>query len=67
MKPSKCPARGKKNEQEKRKKRGGEKGKSKSQDCGLIFIIEMLVLKYNVKNIHFYRRAGCFYRDILHV
>ena len=35
MKPTKCPARGKKNEQEKRKKRGGEKGKSKSQDCGV--------------------------------
>ena len=33
MKPTKCPAREKKNEQEKRKKRGGEKGKSKSQDC----------------------------------
>ena len=27
MKPTKCPAREKKNEQEKRKKRGGEKGK----------------------------------------
>ena len=33
MKPTKCPARGKKNELEKQKKRGGEKGKSKSQDC----------------------------------
>ena len=32
MKPTKCPAREKKNEQEKRKKRGGEKEKSKSQD-----------------------------------
>ena len=31
MKPTKCPA--KENEQEKRKKRGGEKAKSKSQDC----------------------------------
>ena len=31
MKPTKCPAREKKNEQERRKKRGGEKGKSKSQ------------------------------------
>ena len=30
MKPTKCPAREKKNEQEKRKKRGGEKGKGKS-------------------------------------
>ena len=27
----------KKNEQEKRKKRGGEKGKSKSQDCCVTF------------------------------
>ena len=31
MKPTKCSAREKKNEQEKRKKRGGEKGKSKSK------------------------------------
>ena len=37
MKPTKCPAREKKNEQEKRKKRGGEKGKSKSQDCCVTF------------------------------
>ena len=37
MKPAKCPARGKKNQQEKRKKRGGEKGKSKSQDCCVTF------------------------------
>ena len=37
MKPTKCPARGKKNEREKRKKRGGEKGKSKSQDCCITF------------------------------
>ena len=33
MKPTKCPARAKKMRQEKRKKRGGEKAKSKSQDC----------------------------------
>ena len=33
MKPTKCPAREKKMRQEKRKKRGGEKAKSKSQDC----------------------------------
>ena len=33
MKPTKCPARGKKMRQEKRKKKGGEKAKSKSQDC----------------------------------
>ena len=37
MKPTKCPARGKKNEQGKRKKRGGEKGRSKSQDCCVTF------------------------------
>ena len=37
MKPTKCPAREKQNEQEKRKKRGGEKGKSKSQDCCVTF------------------------------
>ena len=29
MKPTKCPAREKKNEQEKQKKRGGEKGEKK--------------------------------------
>ena len=33
MKPTKCPAREKKMRQEKRKKKGGEKAKSKSQDC----------------------------------
>ena len=32
MKPIKCPAREKKMRQEKRKKRGGEQAKSKSQD-----------------------------------
>ena len=37
MKPTKCPARGEKNEQEKWKKRGREKGKSKSQDCCVTF------------------------------
>ena len=36
MKPTKCPAR-EKNEQEKQKNRGGEKGKSKSQDCCVTF------------------------------
>ena len=36
MKPTKCPAR-EKNEQEKRKKRGGERGKSKNQDCCVTF------------------------------
>ena len=33
MKPTKCPAREKKIRQEKRKKKWGEKAKSKSQDC----------------------------------
>ena len=35
--PTKCPAREKKMRQEKRKKRGGEKVKSKSQDCCVTF------------------------------
>ena len=38
MKPTKCPAREKKMRQEKRKKREGEKAKSKSQDCCVTFI-----------------------------
>ena len=37
MKPTKCPVREKKMRQEKRKKRGGEKAKSKSQDCRVTF------------------------------
>ena len=37
MKPTKCPAREKKMRQEKQKKRGGEKAKSKSQDCCVTF------------------------------
>ena len=37
MKPTRCPARGKKLRQEKQKKRGGEKAKSKSQDCCVTF------------------------------
>ena len=37
MKPTKCPAREKKMRQEKRKKKGGEKAKSKSQDCCVTF------------------------------
>ena len=37
MKPAKCPAREKKMRQEKRKKKGGEKAKSKSQDCCVTF------------------------------
>ena len=36
-KPTKCPAREKKMRQEKRKKRGGVKVKSKSQDCCVTF------------------------------
>ena len=36
MTPTKCPAREKKMRQEKQKKRGGEKTKSKSQDCCVI-------------------------------
>ena len=36
-KPTKCPAREKKMRQQKRKKRGGEKAKSKSQDCCVTF------------------------------
>ena len=37
MKPTKCPAREKKMRQEKRKKKGGEKARSKSQDCCVPF------------------------------
>ena len=37
MKPTKCPAKEKKMRQEKRKKKGGEKAKSKSQDCCVTF------------------------------
>ena len=37
MKPTKCPAREKKMRQQKQKKRGGEKVKSKSQDCCVTF------------------------------
>ena len=37
MKHTKCPAREKKMRQEKQKKKGGEKAKSKSQDCCVTF------------------------------
>ena len=37
MKPTKCPAREKKNEARKAKKKGGEKAKSKSQDRCVTF------------------------------
>ena len=43
MKPTKCPAREKKMRQEKRKKKGGEKAKSKSQDCCVTFNLEILL------------------------
>ena len=43
MKPTKCPARENKKRQEKRKKRGGEKAKSKSQDCCVTFKFEILL------------------------
>ena len=36
MKPTKCPAREKKMRQEKRKKKGGEKAKSKSQNVEIL-------------------------------
>ena len=54
-KPTKCPAK-KKNEQEKRKTRGGEKGKSKTQDCCVTFKPK------NVKN-HSTSSAGLKYRS----
>ena len=37
MKTTKCPAREKKMRQEKGERRGGEKAKSKSQDCCVTF------------------------------
>ena len=37
MKPTKCPAKEKKNEAGKVKKRGGEKTKGESQDCCVTF------------------------------
>ena len=37
MKPTKCPTREKKMKQEKRKKKGAEKAKSKIQDCCVTF------------------------------
>ena len=43
MKPIKCPAREKKITQEKRKKKGGEKAKSKSQDSCVTFKPEILL------------------------
>jgi len=43
MKPTKCPAREKKMRQEKQKKKGGEKAKSKSQDCCVTFKPKILL------------------------
>ena len=62
MKPTKCPAREKKMRQEKRKKKGGEKAKSKSQDCCVTFkprneILEILLSV----------RARTSQADILHL
>ena len=45
MKPTKCPAREKKMRQEKRKKKGGEKAKSKSQDCCVTFKPKLCFLR----------------------
>ena len=42
MKPIKCPAREKQHEAGKAKKRGGEKAKSKSQDCRFTFKLQKL-------------------------
>ena len=57
MKPTKCPAREKKMRQEKRKKKGGEKAKSKSQDCCVTFKPEILL------SVH----ARTSQADILHL
>ena len=57
MKPTKCPAREKKMRQEKRKKRGGEKAKSKSQDCCVTFKPKILLSA----------RARTSQADILHL
>ena len=51
------PSKRKKNEQEKQKKRGGEKGKSKSQDCCVTFNVEILL------SVH----AQTSQADILHL
>ena len=49
MKPIKCPAREKKMRQEKRKKRGGEKAKSKSQDCCVTFKPKKILLSTHAR------------------
>ena len=49
MKPTKYPTKEKKIKQEKRKKRGGEKAKSKSQDCCVTY--RVLISKSRVANV----------------
>ena len=55
-KPTKCPAREKKMRQEKRKKRGGEKAKSKSQDSKFCFLripeLRKLIQNSPAKNVY---------------
>ena len=60
MKPTKCPAREKKMRQEKRKKRGGERAKSKSQDCCVTFKPKNLEILLSA-------RARTSQADILHL
>ena len=60
MKPTKFPAREKKMRQEKRKKRRGEKAKSKSQDCCVTFKPKNL-------EILLYAHARTSQADILHL
>ena len=55
------PSKRKKNEQEKRKTRGGEKGKSKSQDCCVIFKPK------NYVEILLFAHARTSQADILHL
>ena len=61
MKPTKCPAREKKMRQEKRKKKGGEKAKSKSQDCCVTF------KRKNYLEILLSVHARTLQADILHL
>ena len=61
MKPTKCPARKNKMRQEKRKMRGGEKAKSKSQDCCVTFKPK------NYLEILLSARARTSQADILHL
>ena len=61
MKPTKCPAKEKTLRQEKRKKKGGEKVKSKSQDCCGTFKLK------NYLKILLSVRARTLQADILHL